>query len=162
MGSLRESQCLLNLYALCLLTVVVLQVLLAIFVFLYNTDIQQAAFKGWDRLWVGKENPLNDQTISQIQKAIECCGSNASLDYGTSPPKSCCPQTADICTTQLSFKVGCRQQIKSVIESSSSLIAYMSIAMAVFEVNRYWFLKQRNETNKNIFFSLLLWYSVAV
>lgn len=137
MGSLRESQCLLNLYALCLLTVVVLQVLLAIFVFLYNTDIQQAAFKGWDRLWLGKDNPLNNQTISQIQKTIECCGSSAPIDYGSNPPISCCPQNADICTTQLEFKIGCRQQIKNVIESSSSLIAYMSIVMAAFEVNFY-------------------------
>lgn len=134
MGSLRESQCLLNLYSLCLLTIVVLQVLVAIFVFLYNTDIQQAAFKGWERLWLGKETPLNNQTISQIQKTIECCGNSSFLDYGNAFPKSCCPQTADICTTQLTFKTGCRQQIKNVIENSSSLIAYTSIAMAVFEV----------------------------
>ncbi|XP_070504037.1 23 kDa integral membrane protein-like isoform X2 [Chironomus tepperi] len=134
MGSLRESQCLLNLYALCLLTVIVLQVLLAIFVFVYNTDIQIAAVKGWDRLWIGKENPLNTQTINQIQKTIECCGSSAPHDYGTTFPKSCCPQTADICTTQLTFKIGCKQQIKETIENSSSLIAYMSIAMAVFEL----------------------------
>lgn len=136
MGSLRESQCLLNLYSLCLLAIVVLQIVLAIFVFLYNTDIQQAANRGWDRLWAGRtSSELNRQTIDSIQKAVECCGSSTFLDYGTTLPQSCCPSDSSFCNQLVAYKVGCQYKIKNVVQDSASLIAYMSIAMAVVEVS---------------------------
>lgn len=129
------AECLLNLYSLCLLAVVILQVLLAIFVFIYNQDIQQAAFKGWDRLWAGRGvSDLNRQAIDQIQRTIECCGSTTFLDYGIAIPNSCCPPDAQVCNQLTSYHTGCKTQIKNVVQSSASWIAYLSIAMAVIEV----------------------------
>jgi len=134
-GAIRESQCLLNLYSLCLLAVVVLQVLLAIFVFVYNQDIQQAAFKGWDRLWAGRQvSQLNSQAIDQIQRAIECCGSSTFLDYGLQIPASCCSKDAQLCNQLTSYHIGCKAQIKNVVQNSASWIAYLSIAMAIVEL----------------------------
>jgi CD63 antigen len=130
-----STECLLNLYSLCLLAVVVLQVLLAIFVFVYNQDIQQAAFKGWDRLWAGRGvSDLNRQAIDQIQRTIECCGSTTFLDYGIQIPASCCPTDAQVCNQLTSYHVGCKTQIKAVVQSSASWIAYLSIFMAIVEV----------------------------
>lgn len=129
------SECLLNLYSLCLLAVVVLQVLLAIFVFVYNQDIQQAAFKGWDRLWAGRQvSTLNSQAVDQIQRTIECCGSSTFLDYGIQVPSSCCPADAQTCNQLTCYKTGCKTQIKNVVQNSASWIAYLSIAMAIIEV----------------------------
>lgn len=34
------------------------------------------------------------------------------------------------------YKTGCKQQIKTVVQSSASWIAYLSIAMAIVEVRR--------------------------
>jgi len=134
-GAIRESQCLLNLYSLCLLAVIILQVLLAIFVFVYNQDIQQAAFKGWDRLWAGRQiSELNRQAIDQIQRTIECCGSTTFLDYGIQIPNSCCPTDAQVCNQLTSYHTGCKPQIKHVIENSATWIAYLSIAMAIVEL----------------------------
>jgi hypothetical protein len=127
----------LNLYSLCLLAVVVLQVLLAIFVLVYNQDIQNAAFKGWDRLWAGRQvSDLNRRTIDQIQSTIECCGSTTFLDYGIQVPSSCCPTDATICSQLTSYKTGCKTQIKNVVQNSASWIAYLSIVMAIVEVKR--------------------------
>lgn len=82
-GAIRESQCLLNLYSLCLLAIVILQVVLAIFVFVYNQDTERIAFNGWDRIWAGRqESQLNQRAIDQIQRTLECCGSQTFLDYG--------------------------------------------------------------------------------
>jgi Tetraspanin family len=128
-------ECLLNLYSLCLLAVVVLQVLLAIFVFVYNQDIQNTAYKGWDRLWAGRgRSELNNQAIDQIQRTIECCGSQGFLDYGLQIPASCCPSDSQTCNQLFAYKTGCKTQLKSFIQNSASWIAYLSIAMAIVEV----------------------------
>jgi CD63 antigen len=121
---------------LCLLGIVVLQVLLAIFVYVYNQDIENAASKGWDRLWRGaQQSELNRQAIDQIQRTIECCGSNTFLDYGVSIPASCCPSDAQFCNQLTSYKIGCKLQIRNAVQNSASWIAYTSIAMAIIEVN---------------------------
>lgn len=125
-----------NLYSLSLLAIVVLQVLLAIFVFVYNQDIQLAAYKGWDRLWAGRTNELNRQTIDGIQRTIECCGSNTFLDYIGAVPASCCPPEAQICNQLSTYRVGCKSQIKAAVHDYASWIAYLSIAMAIVEVKR--------------------------
>jgi CD63 antigen len=135
-GAIRESQCLLNLYSLCLLAMVVLQVVLAIFVFVYNDDIQEGAGKGWDRLWVGRQTSnLNVQAIDQIQRNLRCCGNFGPLDYGTSIPGSCCDAEASLCNTLTAYQSGCKTQIKNVITNSAKWIAYFSIALALVEVS---------------------------
>jgi CD63 antigen len=117
------------------LAVIILQVLLAIFVLVYNNDIQQAAFKGWDRLWAGRGvSELNRRAIDQIQQTIECCGSSTFLDYGIAIPNSCCSPDAQVCNQLTSYHIGCKPQIKTVVANSASWIAYLSIAMAIVEV----------------------------
>ncbi|KAG5674174.1 hypothetical protein PVAND_004157 [Polypedilum vanderplanki] len=134
-GAIRESQCLLNLYSLCLLCLVVLQVVLAIFVFVYNEDVQRGALKGWDKIWSGRQQgPLNDQAINQIQRALQCCGSTTFLDYGVTLPSSCCDPEASSCNQLVAYKTGCRPQIKYVVQNSAQWIAYLSIIMALVEL----------------------------
>lgn len=162
MTKFESTECLLNLYSLCLLAVIVLQVLLAIFVFVYNQDIQQAAFKGWDRLWAGRQvSTLNSQAIDQIQRTIECCGSVSYLDYGGNVPASCCPTDATVCNLLTSYKTGCKTQIKTVVQSSASWIAYLSIAMAIVEVKRKFFSFLMQFDELFFFFSLLVSSSAA-
>lgn len=91
-------------------------------------------FKGWDKLWSGRTSKLNEQTIDQIQKSIECCGSSTFLDYGLSIPPSCCPPNTDSCNQLFAYRVGCKDQIKNVVQNSATMISYFSIVMAVAEV----------------------------
>lgn len=113
-----------------------LQVLLAIFVFVYNKDIQNAGYRGWDRIWSGRQvSTINARAIDEIQTAIECCGSTSPLDYGLALPGSCCPSDAQYCNTITAYKTGCKRQIQYYIENSADWIAYLSIAMAIVEVS---------------------------
>lgn len=129
-----------NLYALCLIVVVVLQVLLAIFVFVYNQDVQNAAFRGWDRIWSGRQfNTINQRVVDEIQTNIECCGSTSSLDYGLAIPGSCCSSDAEYCNTITAYKTGCKTQIQYFIQNSAQWIAYLSIVMAIVEVSESFF-----------------------
>lgn len=133
-GAIRESQCLLNMYALCLLVLVVLQVLLAIFVFMYNEDIQKGATQVWDRIWTGNSNDINKKTIDNFQRFLKCCGSSGPTDYLVSQPPSCCEPEAQSCNVIYAYKTGCRSQIQSEIQYGAKWIAYLSLAMAVIEL----------------------------
>lgn len=95
-GAIKESQCMVSTvsflslvkftsipnisfqYAFFLLVLVVAQIVLAVFAFMYTEDLADAARKGFDTLWNGKER--NDessiQAINGIQKGLQCCGKN--------------------------------------------------------------------------------------
>lgn len=151
-----------NLYALCLIVIVVLQVLLAIFVFVYNRDIQNAAFRGWDRLWAGRaQSEINSRVIDEVQRSLECCGSTSFLDYGKfdnsmfdnstiitlilhlisgiNVPGSCCNPDSDYCNQLTAYRTGCKTQIRYYVENYASWIAYLSIVMAIIEVSESFF-----------------------
>lgn len=135
-SAIRESQCLLNMYALCLIILIVLQVLLAIFVLVYNRDIQTAALQGWDRLWSSRQvTDINQKTIDQIQRTIQCCGSYAPIDYGAIPPASCCSADAQQCNALYAYTSGCRPTIQNAIHDYAQYLAYLSLIMAAVEVN---------------------------
>lgn len=122
-------------YALSLIILVVCQVLLAIFVLVYNRDIQEAALQGWDRLWAGRQNTdINQKTIDQIQRAVHCCGSSAPIDYGAIPPASCCSPDAQQCNFLYAYQDGCKPTIQNLVHDYAQYIAYLSIIMAVVEV----------------------------
>ncbi|CRL05702.1 CLUMA_CG018734, isoform A [Clunio marinus] len=134
-GAIRESQCLLNLYALCLLIVIVLQVLLSIYVIVYNRDVQETAMKGWDRIWGGRSvAEINRRTIDKVQETIHCCGSQYPLDWGLAIPRSCCDPNSQVCNELYSYRIGCKQQIRNITENYSAWIAYLSLVMAVIEL----------------------------
>lgn len=125
-----------NLYALLLIAIIVLQVLLAIFVLIYKEDVKNAAFKGWQRLWSGRvQSGINARVIDQIQQKMECCGSTSFLDYQASIPMSCCNPESFTCNQLTSYKIGCRTQIGNYFDNYSPWIAYLSIFMAIFEVS---------------------------
>lgn len=134
-GAIRESQCLLNMYSLCLIILVVCQVLIAVFVLVYNRDIQAAAFQGWDRLWAGRQvADINQKTIDQIQRQLQCCGSELPLDYGAIPPASCCSPDAQACNFIYAYQKGCKPTIQQLVHDYAQYIAYLSIIMAVVEL----------------------------
>lgn len=115
---------------------VVLQIVLAAFVLVYNADVLQYTQNGWNKLWQGKDaSEINREAINGLQSTFECCGSNSMLDYGISNlPQSCCPKSDDNCSRIQAFKKGCAPLFQELVKNSSTQIAYLSIAMAVVEV----------------------------
>lgn len=114
---------------------VVLQIVLAAFVLIYNSDVLQYTQNGWNKLWQGREvSEINREAINGLQSTFECCGSNSMLDY-TNIPQSCCTKGVDICTRIQAYKTGCAPRFRELVQNSSTQIAYLSIAMAIIEVS---------------------------
>lgn len=130
---------LLNLYALILLLIIVIQVLVSIFTLVYNQDVQQAGEKSWDGLWAQRDFILNKDAIDTIQQSFMCCGSASFLDYTLLVPESCCPSKVQLCTQLNAYQIGCRIQIKNIVQNSASVIASLTFFMACAEVKLKYF-----------------------
>ena len=129
---------------------VVLQIVLAAFVLIYNSDVLQYTQNGWSKLWQGKDvSEINREAINGLQSTFECCGSNSLLDYGPNLPESCCPKGNEICSRLQAYKTGCAPRFRELVQNSSTQIAYLSIAMAVVEVRFISFDLKRSFNNQS-------------
>lgn len=135
-GAMQANVCLLETYSICLLMLVLVQVILACFIFLFINDIQRDTAQTFSKMWKSRINSKNSRVmIDIIQDSLECCGSRSSFDYvaGTIP-KSCCSRETDICVHEIAFKIGCRDHLRDSIGSSSKAISYACIGAAIFEL----------------------------
>ena len=101
-------------YTLFLLILVIGQIIIAAFVFVYNDDVIKATDKGFDRLWQSRSVPVSIQAIDGIQRTLQCCGKSSFLDYGASVPASCCDKDSQFCNalTRFVFNYKLRVTIK--------------------------------------------------
>jgi len=90
-GTLRESKCMMMTYSTFLGIILILEVALAVGIYMNQDDI-----KTWvkDGLEKSLKEYNNDDTIRQVwddmQKNLKCCGVNSYADWGINVPSSCC------------------------------------------------------------------------
>lgn len=128
-GAIRESECLLNLFSLALVFISIFQLVMALYACFNNEDIQNGVEKAWNTVWTGRSSELNANAIRGIQKYIGCCGDQGIKSYSDIISK----QSHD-CDVR-SFGNGCRSALKDYFRDSSSVISYISLTMALVEVN---------------------------
>lgn len=135
-GAVRQNVCLIETYSIFMMVLVLLQVMLACFIFLFIDDIQKDTGRSFNKLWRTRGTSLNSMMmVDMIQENLECCGSNNLFDYSEfSIPPSCCKKTVERCTRELSYGVGCKNHLSESIKSSASLISYMCLGTAIFEL----------------------------
>lgn len=134
-GALQYNICLLETYSIFLMLLVLLQVMLACFIFLFIEDIQKDSGRSFVRMWRSRSSSRTSRMmIDMIQESLECCGSESPFDYSIEHPKSCCKGNVELCTRELSYTIGCRNHLQVSIKSSAQVIAYMCLATAVFEL----------------------------
>jgi CD63 antigen len=126
-GAIRESECFLNLYALALIFIAIVQVVIALYSCFYNEEIQKRVEDCWDKLWAGKSVEINSRAIAEIQNYVECCGDTGIQSWAPEKP-------GDKCEMRF-YSKGCRESIKAYVQDSSAVISYISLAMAIVEVN---------------------------
>jgi len=134
-GAIRESQCMVSTYAFFLLVLVVGQIVLAVFAFLYTSDLGTAAQNGFQKLWDNRSDPGTAEAINGIQKALQCCGSNGPLSWlPSNVPPSCCAEGTSLCLPTNAHQTGCRDKLYNFVTSSGELIAWVAVVFAAFEL----------------------------
>lgn len=133
-GAIRENQCMVSTYAFFLLVLVILQIVIAVFAFMYAGELAAAAQRGFNKLWDNRNT--DEQTriaIDGIQRGIRCCGSNGPADWGlTSIPQSCCDES--VCTILNAHQQGCATLLYDFVSTSGLLIAWVAIVFAGIEL----------------------------
>lgn len=134
-GAMQYNICLLETYSIFLMVLVLFQVMLACFIFLFVEDIQQDSGRSFGRMWRSRiSSRTSRMMIDMIQENLECCGSENAFDYLVDVPKSCCNRDIDVCTRDLAYNIGCRNHLQESIKSSAKVIAYMCLVTALFEL----------------------------
>lgn len=132
-GAIRENQCMVSTYAFFLLVLVILQIVVAVFAFMYTADLAKAAKDGFGRLFDDRNNPSTGAAIDQIQRGLQCCGTTGPASWGIGQiPQSCCAE--DSCNLLNSHQTGCSTMLADIVNGSGLLIAWFAIIFAGIEL----------------------------
>jgi CD63 antigen len=129
-GAIRENSCMVSTYAVFLLVIVVLQVILAVFAFIYASDLAKIAYDGFETLFNQAKDDSQEALIAVegIQRGLQCCGTTGPSSW-TQIPNSCCAAGSN-CDLTNSFQNGCSETIYDIVNSSGLIIAWIASVFA--------------------------------
>lgn len=135
-GAMQGNICLLDTYSIFMMVLVLFQVILACFIFLFIDDIQKDSGRSYNKLWRSRTYSTSSaMMIDMIQENLECCGSYNAFDYSIDTiPDSCCKRNKPSCTPSVAYSIGCKDHLQDSIKSSAQIIGYMCMISAVFEL----------------------------
>lgn len=139
-GAIRESQCMVSTYAFFLFVLVILQIVVAVYAFLYTEDVANSMSRAFDDLWNSMNN--NDaaarEAVNGIQRALQCCGRTGPSDWTNSSagqiPTSCCNDGLTTCTAATAFPNGCGTVLHDAVYGSGMLIAWIAVVFGALEL----------------------------
>lgn len=129
-GAVRESYCMTTTYGFLMMTLIVLQIIVAVFIFLYIGDVTKATQIVLEKVFQEKSNPGNQEVIDVIQRQLECCGLKTPLSPLQIFDQSCCPTSELPCTYLTVFKQGCSDAIAHFIDMMGKTLGYVAIGVA--------------------------------
>lgn len=138
-GAIRESHCMVVTYAIFLLVIIIVQVVIAVLMFVYGDTIKTSLGTSVNKLFDDRASYNVDKTkdavIDSIQTQFSCCGKNSYKDYvGVTLPKSCCSTTTLGLCTGIDAHHGCYEVITKLYEDWNKPIAGVAIGVACIEV----------------------------
>lgn len=141
-GAIRESHCMIVTFACLLLTILIIQVAVAIFVFVAANNAGEIDFgkeyrtNVFDRYKNGNEE--DKEIVNTIQEALQCCGVDSAKDFGTiigQPiPGSCCGKKESNCDLSNAYTKGCASAIEDFFKHSLTVLGGIAIGIAVAEL----------------------------
>ncbi|XP_069800457.1 leukocyte surface antigen CD53 [Dendropsophus ebraccatus] len=134
MGAIKENKCLLLTFFILLLLILLIEVSLAIVLFVYEKKIDpyvteqlSVSFENY------KESKDNGSLWDNIQEGFKCCGINGSSDWGDALPDSCCNDRKN-CKKETAFEKGCAEVFRSWFENNFLYVGITTICISVIEV----------------------------
>lgn len=130
-------------YAFALFVLLVLQVVAAVFAFVYTDDLAQIGEDGFTELFRNAQRNPGDvkynEAVNGIQRALQCCGMDGPSDWlrppSTTIPLSCCEdRSSGSCPLNQAFPRGCNKELRNVVTSNGIMIAWVSAGFALFLV----------------------------
>lgn len=141
-GAIRESHCMMVTFACLLLTILILQVAVAIYVFVTVKNSGDISFKDTYVKEVFNHYKDSDEQrdiVNTIQETLECCGVDGPSDFrsslGIDVPGSCCGRPKDsTCDPLNSFKKGCAKSLEELFKSALTILGGVALGIAAAEL----------------------------
>jgi len=134
LGAVKEIRCMLLTYFIVLLVLFVVLLVGGVLGYVFNERVE-------DTIETKMMASLDEYTTKQAiqdawdaaQSQMECCGVDQSSDWrGRVPqlPPSCCAKSADACSYDTAFKVGCKDRIKAFVKDHAAVIGGVGVGIA--------------------------------
>jgi CD63 antigen len=120
-------------YAFLMMTLIVLQIIVAVFIFLYIGDVTTAIKALLEKVFNEPSVAGNQEVIDVIQRELQCCKFNGPI--GLAFDQSCCPTSDLPCTLITAYKQGCGTAFVNFFESLGKTLGYVAIGVAGVQVS---------------------------
>ncbi|NP_001088317.1 CD53 molecule L homeolog [Xenopus laevis] len=136
MGAIKENKCLLLTFFILLLLILLVEVTMAIFLFVYEKQLDKYVRERLTNSFEQNLKHNSSETWHMIQRNLQCCGINGSEDWMKKElHSSCCPsKTNSNCSLSDSFPVGCSEALKKWFENNFLYFGVGTICISVIEV----------------------------
>lgn len=132
-GAMQESQCLTVTYSVLLFIIIIVQVTVAIVIFvkLKEDTVKDLIKEHMEKIF---EDDQHREKVDEIQSTLKCCGTTGP-DFWKSKtmPDSCCPDKKTSCDEIYSFKDGCNEQLIKFVNTHKNKMGFSSLGFALVE-----------------------------
>ncbi|XP_072929718.1 leukocyte surface antigen CD53-like [Epargyreus clarus] len=126
-GAIRESNCMLVSYSICMLLLMIAKITLATLIFVKLDDLVDGVGK-----WLDEAFQRDREAFHEIEKTFLCCGPRGALSYlSLTLPDSCCAVPA--CNVTNAYG-GCVAGVQDFFQAYSMAIGILAITIASIEL----------------------------
>lgn len=126
-GAIRENNCMLVSYSICMLILMVIKLTLAILIFVKLDDIVKEVPR-----WLNQAFAKDPTGFQEIEKTFHCCGPNGALSYmSLNLPNTCC-ETAP-CSFVNAYS-GCNTTVQEFFNTFGTAIGVVAIIVVAIEL----------------------------
>ncbi|XP_020815061.1 leukocyte surface antigen CD53-like [Drosophila serrata] len=135
-GTIRESVCLMKIYAICMLILFSLQIVLSIWLFVEEDTYLDYMSRLVDRAWVENDS-AHGYPMDALQLALKCCGNQDYGQYGSNVPASCCgydDRSKECVASNYELRPGCNDEFVNFWASHMDIVRLNSLIIAIFQL----------------------------
>jgi len=151
-GALRQSACMLNMYAIIVMALVIAQIVLGVLILVYKDTAEEVVKEGMKAAFDKYNNGDEElkKTIDLAQHDLKCCGIDGYRDWqsvltgtgGMSVPDGCCVENIPGCGTNYFinpahveiYKDGCYEATEEILGSLKISLGSLAIIIAFVQL----------------------------
>ncbi|XP_033194795.1 CD63 antigen-like isoform X2 [Bombus vosnesenskii] len=140
-GAIRESHCMTITFASFLLFILIVQVAVAVYVFVVvkNSDDKIDISENYEKIFKNYgTDKESTRVIDIVQSSLHCCGVYSSKDFilhNLRIPPSCCGLAENqTCSSNDVYEVGCVPELRQAISNAGTVLGSLAIAIAGVEL----------------------------
>ncbi|XP_024224694.1 CD63 antigen [Bombus impatiens] len=140
-GAIRESHCMTITFASFLLFILIVQVAVAVYVFVVvkNSDDKIDISENYEKIFKNYgTDKESTRVIDIVQSSLHCCGVYSSKDFilhNLRIPPSCCGLAENqTCSSNDVYEIGCVPELRQAISNAGTVLGSLAIAIAGVEL----------------------------